>query len=61
MNVIALTILYLNFLFVNVIYKPVNYIQCGSWEEERVLQGHIRVEEQWREDVPSAPQLLDLM
>jgi len=36
-------------------------IQCGSWEEERVLQGRIRLEEQWREDVPSAPQLLDLM
>ena len=27
----------------------------------RVLQGLIRLEEQWREDVPSAPQLLDLM
>jgi len=35
-------------------------IQCESWEEERLLQGRIRVEEQWREDVPSAPQLLDL-
>jgi hypothetical protein len=36
-------------------------IQCESWEEERLLQGRIRVEELWREDVPSAPQLLDLM
>jgi hypothetical protein len=36
-------------------------IHCGSWEEERVHHDRIKVEEQWKGDAPSVPQLLDLL
>lgn len=36
-------------------------IQIELWEEERVPQDHIRVEEQLKAVVQSAPQLLGLM